>query len=299
MRRKAENRKQPTARKKVRPIDTSSGRNAWSLQERVAALERRFETIEDALIREGMLLHLEVEKPEKKKPGPAQTIRDEYLFDNRMGLTLWLERVWPEISPELRKPKTGREMLSVLERFANPTENRRPYEKRLLANPDELLDFVRNRRFNKKPPKQTLVNALTARKWDEDAWKAASRFPPRQIANAMAGVPDIDWRTSLDRCSKCPLELSVGGRTSEYYRKLYGLPAYYVLLEPSSRETDQWTPIAGPFYSKQQAKPFADKLRAERKVVYIKSEADLEMMGQNPGEVFNIVTGMEPVNGPM
>ena len=60
---------------------------------------------------------------------------------------------------------------------------------------------------------------------DDDIRKrAANHFPARQIANAMAGVPDISWRRSLDHCSANPSTIPVDIITDLYFRELYGLP---------------------------------------------------------------------------
>jgi len=40
----------------------------------------------------------------------------------------------------------------------------------------------------------------------------------------MAGVPDISWRRSLDRCSANPSSIPVVINTDLHYRELYHLP---------------------------------------------------------------------------
>ena len=41
----------------------------------------------------------------------------------------------------------------------------------------------------------------------------------------MAGVPDLAWRTSLDRCSAQPSRMGVAYNLEMYYRDLLAIPA--------------------------------------------------------------------------
>ena len=93
-----------------------------------------------------------------------------------------------------------------------------------IGSAPQLADFIRSDRFRKKPPKLTVTAALNRGYEDPKRMKSAARLPTRQIANGMAGVPRLDWRTSLDRCSANPSRMLVGKRTEEYYREVYGIP---------------------------------------------------------------------------
>ena len=44
------------------------------------------------------------------------------------------------------------------------------------------------------------------------------------IANAMAGVPDVAWRTSLDRCNAQPSATFIALNLDMYYRELLNIP---------------------------------------------------------------------------
>jgi hypothetical protein len=102
---------------------------------------------------------------------------------------------------------------------------RRNWQKRLLPNPAALFDFISDERFRKtKLPMATVKDALTLPVDDDRRRRAANQFPARQIANAMAGVPDIGWRRSLDRCSAKPSGTYLAVNTDLYYRRVYGLP---------------------------------------------------------------------------
>ncbi len=73
-------------------------------------------------------------------------------------------------------------------------------------------------------PKATVTDALTLPLEDEKDRRAANQLPTRQIANAMAGVPDIRWRRSLDRCSAQPSKTYVALNLDMFYRDRYGIP---------------------------------------------------------------------------
>jgi hypothetical protein len=62
-----------------------------------------------------------------------------------------------------------------------------------------LFEFIFSERFRRKTklPMATVTDALTLPVNNEKRKRAANQFPVRQIANAMAGVPDIGWRRSI------------------------------------------------------------------------------------------------------
>ena len=76
--------------------------------------------------------------------------------------------------------------------------------------PDKYIGAAANSR---KDPQKTVRDALNRPAEDEKRIRAANRVPTRQIANAMAGVPKLRWRTSLDRCSKNPCSYEVAPAT--------------------------------------------------------------------------------------
>jgi len=293
-----ENAKKLTTKKKVRPIDRFPKNAKAPMEKRIAELEGRLDLIEDRLVGAAIFARSDMEEPKSKKPGAHPKITDEGLFHYRLQLVLWLERVWPELVPELLRAKNIRNaeykqhVVAALERFANKVDIRQNYESRLLQNTEALLEFVRSDRFSKIPPKQTVTKALIGDDGDEATWRAASRFPPRQIANAMAGVPEIDWRTSLDRCSKQPLQRHVGIATSEYYRKFYGLPAYYI-IDVKAIDTVRSGAVGGPCYTKQQAKTVLRNQEIEGKRVILLSDAELQKLQNELEQIFKAVPGME------
>jgi hypothetical protein len=120
---------------------------------------------------------------------------------------------------------TAEEVGAILEAVSEKPDLRPNWQKRLLPNPAALFDFISDERFRKtKLPMATVRDALTLPLDDNRRRRAANQFPARQIANAMAGVPDIGWRRSLDRCSANPSGAYLALNTDLYYREVYGLP---------------------------------------------------------------------------
>ena len=146
----------------------------------------------------------EVSDAEKKKRGRREKISDEVLFQYRDELILWLEPIWLWMVDRLPTARTAKQIGAILEAVAEVQDFRPECQKRLLQNAAALREFLWDERFRKTLPKATVTDALTLPWEDERRRRAANQFPSRQIANAMAGVPDISWRRSLDRCSAQP-----------------------------------------------------------------------------------------------
>jgi len=158
----------------------------------------------------------------KKHPGPQKKIDDTELLLNRDNLVVWLEEHWPKIVKPLLAARHPRQVAAVLRPIATAREIRAEWQKRIVGHPAKLLDFMRSEKFRIKPPKKTAVDALCSPDVEERR-RAANRLPTRQIANAMAGVPKLKWRTSLDRCSKHPASYRVGHNTAAHYRAMSGI----------------------------------------------------------------------------
>jgi len=116
---------------------------------------------------------------EQPLPNPKRGPRPkhgDWLYNRRDELAGLLESYWPEIEP-LCYPKVNprelRQMLRKIEKFQGGTV--RDNFTRLLHNFPQLIAFLESDRF---------------------------RGDPLQIANAMAGVPQIGWWRSLKLCQK-------------------------------------------------------------------------------------------------
>ena len=139
----------------------------------------------------------------RARPGPKEKIDDADLFHSRDALILWLEPVWPWL--EDRLGGTTEDLRAALEAVAEEPEIRQDWQRRLIENTSSLHKFLRDERSGKSLGKATVIDAL-ALPWGQKSKRAANQLPTRRIANAMAGVPNIAWRTSLDRCSAQPSE---------------------------------------------------------------------------------------------
>jgi hypothetical protein len=210
------------------------------LERRVIQLENDVEILKQ--LTRWSVFNKDAPTEEKKKPGVKERIEDEDLFKYRDGLTLWLEAYWPWMEDRLGRARSAEEIGAILEAVSEEPDLRRDWQKRLLPNPAALFDFISDERFRKtKLPKAIVKDALTLPVNDDRRKRAANQFPARQIANAMAGVPDIGWRRSLDRCSANPSGAHVVINTDLYYRELYRLPL------PDARElTGAYSPLPKP-----------------------------------------------------
>lgn len=198
-----------------------------SLEARLVSLEARLVALEERVDRlDGIVpsSYYGATDNSKKKPGPDKYIEDVELFRHRDGLVEWLEDVWPEIIKPLLAAVDPSEVAGMFKRIARPKDLQPPWQSRFLAHPSDLLDFLRSEKFRIKPPKKTVINALNLPEEYEKRRRAANRLPTRQIANAMAGLPELEWRTSLGRCSKAPCSYLVALNTARHYRAMFRLP---------------------------------------------------------------------------
>jgi len=199
-----------------------------SLDARVAALEKEVAELWELVNRlDGVApsyFYTGIADIENKKPGPGKNIEDAELFHSRDCLVGWLEEIWPVMVQPLLAAANCRELAAVLKKTARPRDLQPPWQSRFLAHPAHLFDFLHSRRFRRKPPKKTVIDALNRPADDKRRQRAANHFPTRQIADAMAGVPKLSWRTSLDKCSKNPCTYPVAFNTDRHYRAMFAIP---------------------------------------------------------------------------
>jgi hypothetical protein len=207
-----------------------SGEPKNSLESRVARLEARIEQMQEEIDRLSGVVpaHIQeaLDSSGKKHPGPDKEISDTELLLNRDELVKWLEEHWPKIVKALlaaAAKNDTREVATVLGSIAAAPDIRPTWQCKIIDHPAELTEYLRSEKFRRKPPKKTVADAL-ALNHSEERQRAANRLPTRQIANAMAGVPKLKWRTSFDRCSKSPCAHRIGYKTAQYYRELFGIP---------------------------------------------------------------------------
>jgi hypothetical protein len=197
-----------------------------SLESRVARLEARIEQMQEEInsLSGAMPAHIveAIDNIGKKHSGPDKKIDDTELILNRNNLVNWLEEHWLEIAKPLLTSKTPNAIVAVLTPVAASPDIRPTWQKAVMDHPDKLLEFLRSPKFRRKPPKKTVMDALDLQRSEERA-RAANRLPTRQIANAMAGVPKLSWRTSLDKSSQSPCSYNIRDESATYYRIMYGI----------------------------------------------------------------------------
>ena len=198
-----------------------------SLERRIANLEARVEQMQEEIDRLSGVVPAHIQEAldsiGKKHPGPQKKMDDTELLLNRDNLVQWLEEHWPKIVNQLLAAKKPPEVALVLRPIATAREIRPEWQKRIVGHPAKLLEFLRSGKFRRRPPKKTVADALRLHR-SEQRQRAANRLPTRQIANAMAGVPRLKWRTSLDKCSKNPSSYQIGYNAATYYREVFGVP---------------------------------------------------------------------------
>lgn len=189
---------------------------------------------------------------------------------------IWLETKWPDLAPKLYTAKTVQDVVAAIsEMFPNASAEQvgralkrtdivlRPFQRRLLESAESLFEFVNSLRFSREPSRPTVRAALnhSAAGWQ----RSAARLPTRQIANAMAGVPEVTWRTSLDRCSELPSSLTVG--SCNRLPRMYKLGAYWIQVEPEPGQHPINPQPLGPFFGQKALNVRANELKtAGRKI---------------------------------
>jgi len=212
------------SKKSRSPFTSFSEKQEQSLGSRVTKLEERIEQMQEEIDGVAGVMPAKfreaIDSIGKKHPGPAKKVHDTELELNRNNLIGWLEEHWPRIVKPLLAARNPHAVAAVLRPIAAAREVRPTWQKAIVGHPAKLLEFLRSERFRRKPPKKTVADALAVYH-SEQRDRAANRLPTRQMANAMAGVPKLKWRTSLDKCSKNPSPLNVGYNTAGYYRTMF------------------------------------------------------------------------------
>ncbi|MGA7821768.1 MAG: hypothetical protein WCA50_19225 [Candidatus Sulfotelmatobacter sp.] len=201
------------------------GRPKESLESRLAILEVRVAELEEAVDRVSGVMPPHFQKAlnsiSEKKPGPLERIDETELLLNRDNIVTLVEDHWPKIVKPLLAAKDPFAVEAVLKQVIMTPDSE--WQHQFVQHSGALLDFLQSGKFRIKPPKKTVIDALRSSD-SEQRRAAANRLPTRQIANAMAGVPRLKWRTSLDKCSQRPSSYRVGGNTAEHFCAMFGVP---------------------------------------------------------------------------
>jgi len=156
------------------------------LVQRVARLEK---AVENGV---GPIDYLaqEIATAEPKKPGP-KPIHFQGLLADRDTLVQMFENHWPELEPLCWPKAKPKSLLRVLETIsAEKMSSYAQAARRLIEQFDSVLKFLASDRF---------------------------RHDPRQIANALAGVPQVGLWRSLKLCQSRPTSYPIGQRAMKAY----------------------------------------------------------------------------------
>lgn len=124
-------------------------------------------------------------KPAKKKMGRKPKLDQQELLNRRDQLVGWMEQVWPALSVALRKenPHEAIAAINRAKKLLQMTMQEPPFYKNPELHLQALSRFFKSKRFYGNP---------------------------RNLAAAMAGIPELSWKTSLNICLRNACKLPMG-----------------------------------------------------------------------------------------
>jgi hypothetical protein len=165
------------------PKDGAGSGAAISLAEALATISQlaeRVEELEMAVF--GQRMQPKFKSPAQPLQGRKPKVEHAVVLERRDQLAYWIEINWPHLSVALHKAKSSREAISAIlhARQVNPVLLMNvPFYEKPSDFESELWEFTTSRRF---------------------------AGDPRNLAGAMAGLPKLRPKTSLDLCQKSPCE---------------------------------------------------------------------------------------------
>jgi hypothetical protein len=165
------------------------------VRNRLSALEDRVSRLES----ESVESWLSPKPPAvKREKGRRPKIELEQVLERRNQLVTWFERAWPFLSIDLRKANHSRNAVAAMmkaktrEPFAG---QRPPFERSPQKHEAALWRFLQSGRFYQNP---------------------------RNLAAAMAGLPELSWKRSFDICSGHPCSQLVAKQSwRDYLRRRF------------------------------------------------------------------------------
>ena len=166
------------------------------MRRRLSAFEDRVSRLEAESVG---ISHLPPEPPPVKRgKGRRPRIERDEVLKRRDQLVTWLERAWPILLKALRKAKRSQDAVAAMieakarEAFVG---QRPPFEKNPQEHEAALWQFLQSGRFHENP---------------------------RNLAGAMAGLPEISWKRSFDICSRHPCKYMVAEQSwRDYLRRKF------------------------------------------------------------------------------
>ena len=166
-------------RKRTQKLANSGeGNFEEEVRNRLSDLETRISRLES----ESLGLCVLPQEPPLAKQGMGRKRRIEVaeVLKRRDQLVSWFESVWPFLSIALRKAKNSRDANAAMveAKTRKPfIEEQPPFERNPQKHEAALWEFLQSGRFHENP---------------------------RNLAAAMAGLPELSWKRSFDICSRHP-----------------------------------------------------------------------------------------------
>lgn len=134
----------------------------------------------------------------KRGMGRKPKIEPDEVLKRRDQLVVWIERAWPFLSIALRKAKRPQDAVAAMMEakarvpFVMPIP---PFEMNPQEHEAALWEFLKSKRLYGNP---------------------------RNLAAAMAGLPELSWKRSFDICSKHPCEYVIAEEAwGDYLRRKF------------------------------------------------------------------------------
>jgi len=162
--------------KDARGVRQFEGENDLTLiLSRLQAVERRISALEERRFPDFSLPSRPTEV--KRRPGPKNHLPIYELARRRDALQEWAGPRWPELLEGLRKVRTEGEVRSLFGSFSDIPQGVKFHE-----SPSQVIDLLKSIPGKAKYPR-----------WN---WSLYC------FADALAGVPEYEWRTSLNLCQR-------------------------------------------------------------------------------------------------
>jgi len=144
----------------------------------LAQMHKRIERLETHVFWAGTD---DLETPVKQGRGRKPLLDQKELLQRRDHLTYWLEGNWPYLSVALRKCKDAQQAAAAIKEAKRRMQGvfLGPFYTYTEKHSDALWEFLQSGRFHGNP---------------------------RNLAGAMAGIPELSWKRSFDVCSSHPCQ---------------------------------------------------------------------------------------------
>jgi len=150
----------------------------------LSELAKRVTELEQEVFEKNQFRLPEAPKP---KPGPKRKLQKEEVLQRRDALIHWLEENWPELRIAIRKARKPEHLAPALRgaKGIGTHPFQPPFYREWEAYLPILWEFLESGRYHNNP---------------------------RNIANAMAGIPELSWKRSFDICVSSPSTVEIQKR---------------------------------------------------------------------------------------